>query len=71
MNVQTIPSVGNNNQASSSSIARLTATENTSAMTQPLSHQSNYEFLSYPDRCFRTFSKRRKLDPLDVIKTML
>ena len=43
MNVQTIPSVGSNNQTSSSSSVRLTITENTSRTIQPIKQRSNYE----------------------------
>ena len=70
MNVQTIPSVGSNNQASSFSIVKLITTKNTSRTIQPLREQSNYEILTYPEQSFRTFSKRRKPDLLEVIKTM-
>ena len=58
MNVQTISSVRSNNQASSSSLAKLTTNENTSKTSQPLRQQSNYEILGYSEQSFRTFGNR-------------
>ena len=49
MNVQTTPTIGSNNQVSSSSPIRLTTTENISRTMQPLRQQSNYEFSGYSE----------------------
>ena len=70
MNVQTTPSVGSNNQASSSSLVRLTIAENSSITMLPLRQQSNYELLGYPEQSYRTFSKRGMPYSLEVMKSM-
>lgn len=72
-NEQTQPGqtqLSNNNQASSSGSIRLTSTKDIAKTTQPLRQPSNYSLSRYPEQSYRTFSKKGKLDSLEVIKSM-